>query len=241
MTSGKAEQAALNNAFWCDAVCRTHGIPGEFRDVAWVNTGQVPRFYPNVVTLAGVGQAVAHRKHMEEMLGAGRLVGAAIKDSFQTLELRQFGFKFLFEEQWIHRTAVVPKPEPVVPQVRWEAVTDAAALADWEAAWSGSPDGAGIFLPALLADKDVAIIAAYYEDRIVAGAVASRAAEAVGLSNVFVPAEASRQFRSGCVARAVDAFPGLPLVGYEAGAELADMQAIGFEAVGPLTVWIQAD
>jgi len=221
MTSGKAEQAALNNAFWCDAVCRTHGIPGEFRDVAWVNTGQVPRFYPNVVTLAGVGQAVAHRKHMEEMLGAGRLVGAAIKDSFQTLELRQFGFKFLFEEQWIHRTAVVPKPEP--------------------AAWSGSPDGAGIFLPALLADKDVAIIAAYYEDRIVAGAVASRAAEAVGLSNVFVPAEASRQFRSGCVARAVDAFPGLPLVGYEAGAELADMQAIGFEAVGPLTVWIQAD
>jgi hypothetical protein len=35
----------------------------------------------------------------------------------------------------------------------------------------------------------------------------------------------------------IDLFPGLPIVGYESGAELALTQALGFEAVHPLRVW----
>ena len=30
MTHDPAEMAARNNAAWCDAVCRAHGVPGEF-------------------------------------------------------------------------------------------------------------------------------------------------------------------------------------------------------------------
>src|SRR3954464_2111305 len=46
--------AAQNNAIWCDAVCRAHDRPGEFHEVLWLNRLGTPRFYPDVVTTAGV-------------------------------------------------------------------------------------------------------------------------------------------------------------------------------------------
>ncbi|HYO64866.1 MAG TPA: hypothetical protein VEU33_02185, partial [Archangium sp.] len=51
MSRNTVTAAVLNNARWCDLVCRTHGHPGEFADALWLNRAQVPTFYPNVVTL----------------------------------------------------------------------------------------------------------------------------------------------------------------------------------------------
>jgi hypothetical protein len=62
----------------------------------------------------------------------------------------------------------------------------------------------------------------------------------VGLSNIFGPAEGAAQVWAGCVAAASDAFPGLPLVGYEHGRELAVAQALGFEILGPLRIWFRS-
>ena len=59
------------------------------------------------------------------------------------------------------------------------------------------------------------------------------------MSNLFVPAREGERFRAGCIAGVMDAFPGLPLVGYEAGDDLAGMQGLGFEALGPLRVWVK--
>jgi hypothetical protein len=43
--------AALNNAEWCDAFCRTHGIVGHFRAGYWFSPVRTPRYYPDAVTL----------------------------------------------------------------------------------------------------------------------------------------------------------------------------------------------
>jgi hypothetical protein len=59
------------------------------------------------------------------------------------------------------------------------------------------------------------------------------------VSNVFMPAGEGERFRAGCVAGVMDVFAGLPLVGYEAGDDLAEMQELGFEALGPLRVWVK--
>lgn len=45
-------QAALNNAEWCDAMCRAHGLPGVFTPRAWTNPARTPLFYPDAVTLS---------------------------------------------------------------------------------------------------------------------------------------------------------------------------------------------
>jgi hypothetical protein len=104
---------------------------------------------------------------------------------------------------------------------------------------SKSSSLARVFPPALLADNNVAFIAAYQGHRLVAGAIAHRAANVVGWSNLFVPTVQADRFRGECLAQVVRAFPGLPVVGYEAGEALARACTLGFGTVGPLRVWVR--
>src|SRR5919199_2699420 len=73
--------AARNNAEWCDAFCRTHGIAGRFDDDAWWSAVRTPPFYPDAVTLmpgADAGRILAR-------VDGGP--GCSIKDSFSDLDL----------------------------------------------------------------------------------------------------------------------------------------------------------
>ncbi len=69
--------------------------------------------------------------------------------------------------------------------------------------------------------------------------LANRTDDVVGLSNVLVSAEDTVSFWAGCVATVHESFPGLPLVGYERGRELAVAQAVGFDLLQPLKVWLR--
>lgn len=243
ITHARTTQAAHNNAVWCDTVCRTHGAAGQFLSSIWLNRSATPPFYPNAVTLADARQQSAQLAGIRDLI-AGRLPGAwAVKDSFCDLDLGSLGFQILFEAQWIYRPAALSFPAVANAGVVWQTIRDATALAVWELAWSGSPADAvaqprqRLFLPALLADTNVNILAAYHERRIVAGGIANRTDGVVGLSNVFGPAQSEGAFWAGCVAAVLHIFPDLPLVGYETGAALAHADALGFEAVQPLRVW----
>jgi len=86
-----------------------------------------------------------------------------------------------------------------------------------------------LFLPALLANPEIVFIVASQDQELVAGAIANHTDDVVGLSNVFVPPDNPVAFWAGCVAMAQERFPGVPMVGYEHGPELAIAQAIGFE------------
>ncbi|MDQ3705173.1 MAG: hypothetical protein M3437_08125 [Chloroflexota bacterium] len=235
-------QAAHNNAVWCDTVCRAHGKPGEFRQGMWLNRQTTPPFYPNAVTLGGPGESATQLEHVRELLQA-QIPGAwAVKDSFCALDLAALGFELLFEAAWLYREASPPDPGPVSAGQRSARISTATDLILWERAWSGESDESEgeqgrIFPPVLLADENVVFIAIYEDQSIVAGAIGNRTGEVVGISNIFLPAHDIEQFRAWCVAGVMATFPGLPLVGYEAGQDLVAMQALGFEEVGPLRVW----
>ncbi len=72
-----------------------------------------------------------------------------------------------------------------------------------------------------------------------AGVTANRTDTAVGLSNFFVHGKEPSSARAECIDAAADVFPGLPLVGYETGQDLAASRALGFSSLGSLRVWIQ--
>jgi hypothetical protein len=240
MTRDLVAAAASNNASWCDAVCRSHGHPGEFSEALWLNRGPVPRFYPNVVTLTPEGVA-----RQLEALSALVLPGHwGVKDSFATLDLAPLGFRELFSAQWLHLPRSGPAPTPS-SGVRWARVQDARALASWEAAWSGQPESArpdaahALFRADLLEDASTTFLAAYLGDAVVAGAIAYRAAGVVSMSNTFLTEGAPGVLRAELLGQLAGAFPGLPLVGYEHGDELAAWCALGFEPLGPLRVWLK--
>jgi hypothetical protein len=241
--SPQVVQAAHNNAHWCDTVCRAHGTPGEFHEHLWLNRHQVPRFYPNVVTLSALSNDADQLTAIHDLVAAAPLVSFGVKDSFATLDLAPLAFHVLFEARWLWRAAFHPPPARLDISLFWTTVREPADLIRWEAAWNGLPAEdpstlpPRIFLPALLSDPDIRFIAAYADRHIVAGAIANRTGDVVGVSNVFVPEADAARCWAGCLATIIDAFPGLPLVGYERGNALIIAQALGFEEVGPLRVW----
>ncbi len=247
MTLADVEQAARNNAIWCDTVCRSHGIPGELHASLWINRHPVPRFYSNVVTLADQRSATAQLAHIQALLDSDLPGNWSIKDSFCALDLTDLGFQILFEATWFWRAATPPAQLEPNARIRWTLVHTESELAQWETAWSGEPGNKSLtpqprlFVPALLTDQNLAFIAAYQDEAIVAGAIANRTGHVVGVSNFFTPAAGKDLYWAGYVATVQERFPGLPLVGYARGAELVAAQKARFERLQDLRVWIRQE
>jgi hypothetical protein len=238
----RIKRAIRNNAQWCQLVCRAHGRPGEFFDEIWINRAPLPRFYPNAQTLAEWGSRQINL--IRELTNQGLPSGWAVKDSFASLDLSTCGFIPLFDAQWLYlsqeRLRAVSSAS--APRVRWESVRADRVLAEWERAWceahqDTSPER--VYLPALLEDRDVAILAARRADHIVGGAIGNRSDGVIGWSNLFVKQVRDlRDLAAGSLLMLSKIFPGLPLVGYEGGDALRGALLSGFEAIGPLRVWI---
>ena len=238
----RIEQAIRNNAQWCHCVCRAHARPGEFLYEIWINRGPAPRLYPNAQTLAEGGSRQLNL--IKELIEQGLPSGWAVKDSFASLDLTTCGFTVLFDAHWIYLTQERLREvrSSSAPELRWEIVRAGQTLAEWERAWceaNHDTNPARVYLPVLLEDRDVAILAARRGEQIVAGAIGNRSAGVIGWSNVFVKqGHDLREWGAGSLRMLSEIFPGLPVVGYEGGDALRGALSSGFEAIGPLRVWI---
>ncbi|MFD3324966.1 hypothetical protein [Streptomyces sp. NPDC058701] len=232
--------AALDNAAWCDAVCRSHGLPGVFAGNAWTSPRRTPPLYPDAVTLSPDGVSAAA---LVAALDTGS-PGCSVKDSFASLDLGPEGFRVLFEAQWIHRAAEAPAAA-AGPLLEWSEVAGAGELRQWEAAWAdGEPSG--LFRPDLLIGGTTVFLTGRAgggraDGRIVAGAVAHRSGDVVGVSNLFARGGVSAGAAwAGTLTAVAARWPGLPVVGYESGEDLDAALRAGFTVLGPLRVWIAA-
>jgi len=209
--------AALNNARWCDAVCRAHGHAGRMLPHMWVNAAPVPRFYPNAVTLAVGDAALEEQRTTVEILQKSNLPGRwSVKDSFNTLDLSRRGFELLLEAQWIRGGMPADGRSTDIVWQR-EAIGDAV-------------------LP--FGDPDFAMFKGRRGFEVVAGFMLYRAEDVVGVSNVVAEAADAPAVWRSLALLAAQTFPRLPLVGYESGRELEDAVTAGFEAGDALRVWV---
>ena len=228
--------AAANNAAWCHAVCRTHGLVPVAAADAWTSAARTPPLYPDAVTL----QREVSIPDLLARIDAS--AGCSIKDSFASLDLESHGFSVLFDAEWIARPPRSGSPGGDA-KTGWSVIEDSVAFAEWERAWRGEVGLADVLRPALLAEESVHVLAERDDhDWVVAGAVLNRSSGVVGISNFFVAdrADTSASWAS-CVGIAVALFPGSTLVGYESGAALGVARSHGFDAGGPLRVWIRQD
>ncbi|GAA2305079.1 hypothetical protein OKJ48_36545 [Streptomyces kunmingensis] len=225
--------AAYNNARWCAAMSRSHGVEGEFGPQAWTAPRRTPLYYPDAVTLTPHADASALIARIDTTAP-----GATVKDSFADLDLTRHGFTVLFDAQWIHRPAGPPTREP---ESAWDAMRDPAALRTWAlACCAGDEDDAHLFRPGLLAEPEVLLVAGRdARGSVVAGAVASPGDGVIGISNVFAKSGDLTAAWPVVLDAAHALFPDVPLVGYEHGDALTAACAQGFTPIGPLRVWLR--
>lgn len=228
--------AAHNNARWCDLMARLHGTPGRFDPDAWTSPRRTPPYYPDAVTLVPGASPAAVLARIDTG------PACSVKDSFADLDLAPAGFRVLFEARWLYRAPGAPVGQPAEPsagELGWRPVRDRAELARWERAWGD--DQPGLFRPGLLDDPGVLVLGGYAGDTVVAGSVANRTGDVVGLSNVYAVSGELDTVWPGCLGAVAAHFPGLAVVGYEHGAALRSACRYGFVPVGPLRVWLRAD
>jgi hypothetical protein len=220
----RARTAARNNAAWCGAVWRSHGLPTIHEAGFRATARRAPAMYPDAVT---VGPVVAPRAILARIDDSQ---GCSIKDSFIALDLGAHGYDILFGAEWYWR-----EPGPGGPAGdAWSVVGTPAELATWARAHGGGD----VFRPALLEDTRVRVLVRRDPGDRVAGAIASLGAGVVGVSNVFGHGAADEAWE-GLVDAIERLLPGLPIVGYGTGEDLGAAVRAGFDPVGPLRVWIR--
>ncbi len=227
--------AVRNNAAWCDAMCRAHGIAGELTARAWTSRIRTPPLYPDAITLD---------PRTDEYTVLTRIdpsPGCSIKDSFAALDLEQFGFAVLSDATWIHGSFDESTGINGDPRVFWSAVASVQTLTEWEQVWAGASEVAKLFVPTLLDDPNISVISGAVDGTVVAGGVLNRLDDVIGISNVFgADAIGLDAAWNGLTRWAAEWFPGRAIVGYESGAELDAAVGVGFTPIGPLRVWLKS-
>jgi hypothetical protein len=214
-------EAAANNAGWCDVVVRALGGETSWLPDHWTTCRRSPDGYPDAVTLSSGAEHAALLARVE----GGP--GCSVKDSFADLDLAPSGFMVMFEATWIRHRA--PAPD-AAPALEWRQVRSPADLL----AWSAGHD-LDVFVPALLDEQDVDF---FHVPRTGAGFALFRTASVLGISNA-IPGDADPHVVwSDLTTIAGLSCPGLDLVGYERGTDLAAAASAGFTTTGPLRVWM---
>jgi hypothetical protein len=243
MASSQVGLAALNNALWYDALFRAHGVPGNMLGSVWLSRRVPPPFHSNLVVVSGQVSESEVLGHIRSLMKEPLPPHWTVKDSFCNLDLAPLGFDVMFEASWIGLESGKPAARGVLPGTRWTRVSSPAEAAEWEAAWRGHSNnqdartGPPQFPAALFVDPEFAFFAGRQGRTVIAGGIAHRTGSVVGLSNVFVHAGDPADAWAGLLRCTGNAFPGLPVVGYERGDELESAIAVGFEPIGPLKVW----
>lgn len=222
--------AALDNAEWCAAMCRSHGLTGEFDATAWASARRTPPLYPDAVTLSPHTTADQLLRRIDRTAP-----GASIKDSFACLDLGAAGFDIRFEARWIYRPADLAPPASSRP---WTVIDEPGVLTEWAAAWNQDPLLRKIFRPELLADDSVAVLGRRDDNRLTAGAVAHRSRDVVGITNLFCSGVEAIDAWADCLSTVHQLWPGRGIVGYEQEEDLAAAIHHGCTPVGPLRVWL---
>jgi len=221
------DAAVRNNAAWCAAVVASHGRRSTWTDGLWACAERSPPLFPDAVTLS----PTTTEADVVEAIDVTS-PGASVKDSFARLDLRDAGFTVLFDAEWIHLEPGRHDGGGVCGDP-WEAI-DAASLPGWVRSWDGG--GTGLFLPGLLTQPGVRLLAAGPLQRPTAGAAVQADAEVLGVSNLFARDHDLPTAWRGCLA--LLAPEGWPVVGYETGHDLAAARSVGARPLGPLRIWI---
>ncbi|MBN9673199.1 hypothetical protein [Roseibium aggregatum] len=233
MDTGRQGACAHNNALWCNAVLTAAGATARFHAGFWQAEGRSLPLYPDIVTLSPQPGA-------EFFAALSALpANAAVKDSFDSLDLQASGFEKLLTGTWLFRPAQTAN-KPAL-STNWQKITHSEGLKKWLTGWNENVNLHRVFPPSLLNLKTVDFAAITGNGAIKAGAVFNSGPkldgkDLLGLTNVFC----RKSWRYSALHDLLEPFPHRPVCTYEADDKLLPVyRQLGFESCGRLGVWVK--
>ncbi|EAR09883.1 hypothetical protein [Reinekea blandensis] len=220
-------KAVQNNADWCDAVARAHGLRPQTLGGVWFCPDPMPSTYPNLITLT---PGVFNSALINDLRPDN---GAAwyIKDSFAEQTRHHHNYQQLFKAHWY----VCESRFEVRETAAYESLYQAQSVKElelWVAAWQEMTGNDTDFPADLLDDGRIRFVWLGGAEQAQCGAVLFGSHDVMGLTNLFGdPADLQRLIRIIQLN-----FPGQTLAGYGDQAELTLLKPFGFRTLGALTV-----
>ncbi len=235
----KLRKAIQNNNDLYKAIFKPHQIESHHNSSIWYYLEKTPPLYSNLVTLSEDWKPDEIFRQIDATYGVENWEEWSIKDSFQTLNLIEYGFKKLFDAKWLYLEVENFKPIQSDKKLNYKIVESEEILADWRKAWDTNENlGKEIFKPKLLDDPKVRFIAGFEEQNLISGCFINETEHVLGISNFFAPDE-SIEYWSGLVEFIFASFNFADIIGYERDDLAKELQLLGFETIGDLTVWLK--
>jgi hypothetical protein len=216
------DKAVLNNILWCGTVSEMHGASRKMSGNIWGLSSGAPRFYPDIIT----SSKDVLTQEVIDFIGKREIF--SLKDSYSNLELVPYGFKILFEAEWIYH-------EPIHGESKgqeWRIIQTEKELLEW----ASICDLQDIMKRDIIKKSDVKIFINWEKQT---SFIANLGADVVGISNVFSKVPPNEELWVNISQIVSTKFPGLPMVGYEHGQDLLYALSSGWKSLGPLRVWIK--
>jgi hypothetical protein len=237
--NAKLAKAILNNNELYEAVFSPQQIKSYKNDLIWYCLEETPPFYSNLVTVSENWRPDKIFEEIDRNFKKENWEKFSIKDSFSVLDLTKFGFKKLFDAQWIYLEAENFKPQKQSGKLNYKIVKNEIELKKWKIAWDADENiGNSIFYPQMLNDPKVFFVTGFDKDKIVSGCLINKTPDVLGISNFFAPVE-TIDYWSEMINFIFDSIKCTDVVGYERSNFARELQTLGFEDVGDLTVWLK--
>lgn len=233
MDADRQGACARNNALWCDAVLKAAGATTHMKAGFWYTDGPLLPLYPGAITLSpnpGPDFYAAIKALPPD---------AAVKDSFDCLDLASMGYRRLFSGTWLFRPARAGRKPPA--SFSRQTVTHADGLKTWLTAWNENEKLHKVFPAKLLEKASIEFAAIKGKDGFKAGAVLNSGPkfdgkDILGLSNVFC----RKSWLYSALHDLLEPFPHRPVCTYEADDDVLPVYLeTGFERCGRLSVWLK--
>jgi hypothetical protein len=237
--SDKTLKAIRNNIGLYEAIFSNHQIEFNRTDMICYSLEKTPPLYSNLVTVSQHWKPDDVFRKIDSNYEMEKWNQWSIKDSFGVLDLNQYGFRKLFDAQWMYLEAENFTSIENSASLRYEIIDEEIALSAWRLVWDSDEQlGAEIFKPQSLSNPKFYYVAGYKGQEIVCGCVVNKTDEVLGISNFFAP-DRDVKYWSEIVSFIFRSIEQADIVGYERQELVDKLKLLGFEAVGNLTVWLK--
>lgn len=224
-------KAVQNNADWCDAVARAHGLRPKTLGGLWYCAQPMPIFFPNIMTLSpGSFNAATFNDLMSTQISRW-----CIRDSFADSQRNPHPFQQLFTAHWYfcESQTEVREPSRLEPL---HQVQSEEELTQWIDSWGRSVDDE-IRLPPEILDEGRARFVWLGENHPAqCGASLFFSQNVIGLTHLFGdPADCQRLVRTIQLN-----YPDRQIVGYGDQALLTLLKPFGFRTLSSMAVLVRA-
>lgn len=235
----KRLQAIYNNNGLYEAIFGTHQIEFQQTNLIRYSLEKTPPLYSNLVTISQNWKPDDIFRKIDRNNEKEIWDEWSIKDSFNELDLIEYGFRRLFDAQWIYLEAENFTPLKTDKNLRYEIVADENTLSDWRLVWDSNKElGREIFKPESLNNSKLHYIAGYEGKQIVCGCLVNKTDNVLGISNFFAPVR-EIEYWSELIEFIFTEIEQTDIVGYERKEFVDKLTSLEFESVGDLTVWLK--